>query len=159
MATRELNVRTGAPGDIDAVDALMAAAFDPRYGEAWTRGQCLGVLSMPGVLLLLAEVDEEPAGFALTRRVADEAELLLLAVAPPHRRGGVGGALLRAAMVAASAEGAAKLHLEVRAGNPAVALYAAHGFAKVGERRNYYRGVGGELNDAHSYAAPLHPPY
>ena len=25
--------------DLDEVDALMVAAFDPEYGEAWTRGQ------------------------------------------------------------------------------------------------------------------------
>ena len=53
----------------------MTAAFDPRYGEAWTRNQCLGVLAMPGVRLTLALVDDRPAGFAMVRSVMDEAEL------------------------------------------------------------------------------------
>jgi ribosomal-protein-alanine N-acetyltransferase len=159
VATRALTLRVAGARDIAAVDALMSDAFDPRYGEAWTRGQCLGVLALPGVALLMAEVDDEPAGFAMTRRVLDEAELLLLAVSPAHREHGVGGALLRAAAAEAAAGGCAKLHLEVRNGNPATRLYLRHGFAKVGERRGYYRGVDGLLHDAHSYSLVLPPSY
>ena len=96
MATHAVTLRNADARDIGVVDRLMADAFDPRYGEAWTRNQCLGVLAMPGVRLTLAEVDDEPAGFALVRRVLDEEELLLLAVARDHRRQGVGRALLRA---------------------------------------------------------------
>lgn len=155
MATRALTLRTAGARDIGAVDALMGDAFDPAYGEAWTRNQCLGVLALPGVSLLLAEMDDEPAGFALTRRIADESELLLLAVAPAHRGRGVGGALLRAAIAEARGAGCGALHLEVRSGNPAARLYADHGFAKVGERRGYYRGVGGDLHDAHTYSLTL----
>ena len=82
MANRQILLRTGDARDVAIVDALMAAAFDPRYGEAWTRNQCLGVLAMPGVRLTLASIDDRPAGFAMVRSVADEAELLLLAVDP-----------------------------------------------------------------------------
>ena len=152
MATRTLLLRAGSPRDIDTVEGLMAQAFDARYGEAWTRGQCLGVLAMPGVRLLLATLDDEPAGFAMTRTVLDEVELLLLATLPAQRRRGVGGALLRAALAEAAGEGARVMHLEVRAGNTAADLYRAHGFAKVGERRGYYRGRTGHLHDAHTYS-------
>ena len=155
MATRSVTLRHGDARDIAAVEALVDAAFDPRYGEAWTRSQCLGVLAMPGVRLTLALVDEAPAGFALVRSVADEAELLLIAVAPSFRRRGVGTALIRAVIGEAEATGIADLHLEVRAGNEAVALYRAHGFAKVGERRAYYRGNTGQAFDAHTYRKPL----
>lgn len=155
MATRALLLRAGLPRDIDTVDALMAQAFDPRFGEAWTRGQCLGVLAMPGVRLLLAYFDDEPAGFAMTRSVLDEIELLLLATVPAHRRRGVGATLLRAVVAAARSEGIARMHLEVRAGNGAVGLYLAQGFAKLGERRGYYRGRLGQLHDAHTYGRTL----
>jgi ribosomal-protein-alanine N-acetyltransferase len=157
MATRSIVVRPGTPRDIATVDALMTAAFDPRYGEAWTRGQCLGVLSMPGVRLTIAEVDDQPAGFALVRTVLDEAELLLLAVAPSYRRAGIGTALMRGVVAAAEEAGVAAIHLEVRAGNEAIRLYAAHGFTQVGERRGYYRGRSGQLHDAHSYRRALKP--
>ena len=155
MATRTLLLRAGSPRDIDLVDTLMAGAFDSRFGEAWTRSQCLGVLAMPGVRLLLAWLDDEPAGFALTRAVADEIELLLLATTPAQRRRGVGATLLRALIAEAQSEGLAKMHLEVRAGNDAVQLYLAHGFARVGERRGYYRGRAGQLFDAHTYSRAL----
>jgi [ribosomal protein S18]-alanine N-acetyltransferase len=148
MATHQILLRTGDPRDVATVDALMTAAFDPRYGEAWTRNQCLGVLAMPGVRLTLALVDDRPAGFAMVRSVMDEAELLLLAVDPAFRRRGIGTALLRAVIAEAQMTGIADLHLEVRANNPAVALYTEQGFAKVG---GYYRGRGGEAFDAHTY--------
>ena len=157
MATQAetLTLRTGGARDIGQVDQLMRDAFDPAYGEAWTRNQCMGVLAMPGVMLTVAELDDEPAGFALTRRIADEAELLLLAVAPVVRRRGVGGALLRAVIAEVRGQGCAKLHLEVRAGNEAVRLYADHGFEQVGVRRGYYKGGSGALHDAHSYSLLL----
>lgn len=155
MATRTILLRQGGARDVAGVDALMGASFDPRYGEAWTRNQTMGVLAMPGVRLTLAELDEVPVGFTLVRLVLDEAELLLLAVAPPARRHGVGAALLRGVLADCAGSDVAKLHLEVRAGNDAVRLYARHGFAKVGERRNYYRGNAGQAFDAHSYARPI----
>jgi ribosomal-protein-alanine N-acetyltransferase len=155
MATRILSLRHGDARDAAIVDALMTAAFDPRYGEAWTRSQCLGVLAMPGVVLTLASYDDEPAGFAMVRAVADEAELLLLAVAPNHRHRGVGGTLLRSVVAEAQGRGVVTMHLEVRANNDAVRLYTANGFAKVGERRGYYRGADGRHHDAHTYSRPL----
>ena len=133
----------------------MGEAFDPRFGEAWTRSQCLGILGMPGVWLTLARVDAAIVGFALARAILDEAELLLLATAPKHRRRGIGAALLRGVVESARGRDVTRLHLEVRAGNDAVALYAAHGFAKVGERRGYYRGRTGQAFDAHSYGLSL----
>ncbi len=155
MATRTVQLRAADARDIDAVDRVMAAAFDPRFGEAWTRSQSLGVLAMPGVRLTLALVDDAPAGFALVRAIMDEAELLLLAVDPAHRRTGIGSALLRAVEADCTARDVRKLHLEVRSGNTAVRLYARHGFAQIGERRGYYRGREGKLHDAHTYAKAL----
>lgn len=150
-----VGLRSGGSADLPLMAALMNDAFDPVYGEAWTPGQCLGVLSLPGVWLTLAERRNDVAGFALSRRVADEAELLLLATAQRHRRRGVGGALLRGVLAEARQYGVRSLHLEVRSGNPAVQLYRQAGFAKVGERRNYYRGNTGQVFDAHSYSIDL----
>ncbi len=146
---------TGNAGDIAVVETAMAEAFDPRFGEAWTRSQCLGIMAMPGVWLTLARIGGEVAGFALTRAILDEAELLLIAVRPAFRRRGVGAALLRGVIADARGRNVKRLHLEVRAGNPAVALYVAQGFAQVGARRDYYRGHGGQSFDAHSYAMDL----
>lgn len=151
----EIALADGTAADVGAVDRVMQAAFDPRFGEAWTPAQCLGMLSLPGVWLTLARCDDALVGFALTRAVADDAELLLIAVLPDQRGRGVGRALLRRAIDDAASRGAARLCLEMRAGNDATRLYASEGFAKCGERRAYYAGRHGERFDAHTYARPI----
>jgi [ribosomal protein S18]-alanine N-acetyltransferase len=145
-------LRAGTPADLQCVAALMAAAFDPRFGEAWTPAQCMGVLSLPGIWLTLAEADGDACGFAMVRSAADEAELLLLAVDPRARRRGVGSTLLAATIAQSAARNVRRLHLEVRAGNDAVHLYQKLGFQKVGVRRAYYRGADGHVFDAHSFS-------
>lgn len=150
-----IELRSGSVADLALVDQLMQGAFDPRFGEAWTRNQCLGILAMPGVWLTIATLDGEPAGFALSRIVADEAELLLLATVPAMRRRGVAAALLRSVITDAISSGAVTLHLEVREGNDAIKLYRGTGFVKVGQRRNYYRGTTGQAFDAFTYSRKL----
>ncbi|NIJ19988.1 ribosomal-protein-alanine N-acetyltransferase [Sphingomonas naasensis] len=148
-------LREGGTQDLGEVNRIMQDSFDPRFGEAWTSAQCLGMLALPGVWLVVASLDGEDAGFALARAIGDEAELLLLATRPDARRRGIAGALLRAIVAEARARGVVQLHLEVRAGNDAVRLYRREGFEKVGERRNYYRGKMGQAFDAHTYARKL----
>lgn len=138
----------GSLYDVDAVMSVMQDSFDPAFGEAWTAPQCAGLLPMPGVWLTIAEADGEPAGFALSRIVADEAELLLLAVKHDRQRGGIGKLLLDCFIDKASKKGARTLHLEVRDGNQAVKLYECFGFKEAGRRPKYYTGRDGEMFDA-----------
>ena len=146
----------GESADLDAVMEVMASAFDPGFGEGWTRSQCAGILPLSGVMLMLAQ-DELGAvhGFSLLRTVADEAELLLLAVAPSARRRGVGAALLDHFIDHGRAAGLRRLHLEVRDGNPAVAMYQAFGFRAEGRRAKYYSGQDGSQHDALTMAREL----
>lgn len=152
MSTRavpapDVTLVAGGAGDLGCVIEVMDSAFDERFGESWTRSQCAGILPMPGVRLMLARYDGQVAGFSLYRTVSDEAELLLLAVAPEFRRQGVGGRLLDHFLDAARAAGASRVHLEVREGNPAVAMYRRAGFSVAGKRVKYYRGrFGGEFD-------------
>ena len=143
-----VRLRPGNVGDLDDVMRIMNGAFRPCFGEAWTRSQCAGIMPMHGVTLTIAEAGRVPVGFSLVRAVADEAELLLLAVDPAEQRRGIGQALLDEFVAGALAAGAHRLHLEVRDGNPAVELYRASGFSAAGRRRNYYRGPDGETYDA-----------
>ncbi|MBS0504117.1 MAG: GNAT family N-acetyltransferase [Proteobacteria bacterium] len=143
---------TIAPGgiaDLSDVMVAMGDAFDPEYGEAWTEAQCAGILGLPGSWLLIARTGAaEPAGFALCRSVADEAELLLIAVRKRFRRHGIARTLLREAMSQALDQDIRSFHLEVRQGNPAIALYQGSGFEQVGTRSDYYRGRSGKVFDA-----------
>jgi ribosomal-protein-alanine N-acetyltransferase len=145
----------GQPSDLRAVNAIMGEAFDPRFGEAWTPSQCMGMLALPGVWFTLACIDGRPVGFALARTVLNEGELLLLAILPAMRRRGIGGTLLRSVIADARDRGAEMLHLEVRANNDAVQLYRNAGFSKIGERRDYYRGHDGKVFDAHTFSKTI----
>lgn len=150
-----IELRNGTAADLAVVDGIMRRAFDPRYGEAWTRAQCLGIMAMPGVWLTLANIDGTSVGFAITRATSDEAELLLLATDPRVRRNGVGGALLRSVLNEARDRAIKQLFLEVRADNEAIGLYRSLGFTKVGERRGYYRGQNGQLFDAYTFRCQI----
>jgi ribosomal-protein-alanine N-acetyltransferase len=144
----KVQLRRGSVDDLGEVMRIMGGAFQPCFGEAWTRSQCAGILPMTGVRLTMAEDSGDTVGFSLMRCVADEAELLLIAVDPARQNCGVGQSLLDEFIVSARATGAVRLHLEVRDGNPAVRMYRAAGFAPAGRRRNYYHGPGGTTHDA-----------
>ncbi|MCY7398446.1 MAG: GNAT family N-acetyltransferase [Sphingomonas bacterium] len=149
-------IRDWCSADMDAVMEIMGAAFEPTYGEAWTRSQCAGILPMAGVSLRLAKRDDGAiAGFALLRAIADEAELLLIAVDPDAQKIGIGAALVDDFVALATARGARRLHLEVREGNNAIVLYERAGFTLVGRRRDYYRGLDGHKRDALTLALAL----
>jgi ribosomal-protein-alanine N-acetyltransferase len=78
-------------------------------------------------------------GFLVMRRIADEMEILNLAVASPSRRKGIGSLLLREALSWARQNWIANVHLEVRASNHAARqFYEAHGFRATGLRPGYY---------------------
>jgi len=82
------------------------------------------------------------------RTVADDAELLLLAVRPEIQGRGVGRDLLGHFIEHSKDNGATRIHLEVREGNPAARVYRAAGFVEANRRRNYYRGREGRQYDA-----------
>lgn len=149
-------ISRGERGDLDDVMTVMTTAFDARFGEGWTRSQCAGILPMPGVVLVVARgAAGQPLGFALWRTISGDSELLLLAVAPEHRRRGVGQRLLSEFIEQARRQGVARVHLEVRDGNPAIAMYQSAGFSRVGHRPLYYRGLDGEQFDALTFARDL----
>lgn len=152
-----LSISRGEPGDVVAVMPVMHAAFDHRFGEAWTAGQCIGVLALPQSALLIAEKGDRVVGFSLSRTVLDETELLMIAVDPDARNQGIGRALIEATMDHARSLGAKTLFLEVRDGNPAIALYKSVAFIQVGHRSRYYRGIDGEYFDALTLSRKINP--
>jgi ribosomal-protein-alanine N-acetyltransferase len=140
-----------APADFRCVEDIMPvmdAAFDPAFGEAWNSGQCLGMLSITGSELLVARRESAIVGFALSRTVFEESELLLIATHPDAQRSGVGYSLATAVIHQSAKKGAQMVFLEVREGNPALALYLRVGFLQVGQRENYYRGKSGDYFNA-----------
>jgi ribosomal-protein-alanine N-acetyltransferase len=148
--------------DLDRIMAVMDAAFDPAWGEAWTRRQVADSLSFVHTHYRLIDAagnspeDGVPAaGFTLTRSAPGEEELLLVAVVPAARGRGLGRALLEHAARDASRRGAQTLFLEMRSNNPARDLYISFGFQPIGSRRDYYRLPDGQKLDAITFARDL----
>ncbi|CAM2843779.1 GNAT family N-acetyltransferase [Methylobacterium mesophilicum] len=95
-------------------------------------------------------------GFVLSRRAADEAEILTVVLSPTLRGGGHSRRLLRDHLSSLAHSGVARVHLEVDEGNvPALKLYARHGFRKVGERTGYYLKADGSRATALTMSADL----
>ncbi|MBV9750076.1 MAG: GNAT family N-acetyltransferase [Acetobacteraceae bacterium] len=112
---------------------LHAAAFPPI--DRWSATAFATQLALPGVFGLI----DERGGLALARVIADEAELLTIAVHPAARRQGIGRTLLTAVLSEAARRGAVTVFLEVAESNaPAHALYASLAFTPVGRRKGYY---------------------
>jgi len=89
---------------------------------------------------LLAFQETQIDGFICGRLVADEAEILNLAVRPDRRRQGIGQALVQAFLRVVKAQAGTTVHLEVRESNlGAIAFYAHAGFRVTGKRPGYYQ--------------------
>ena len=129
------------PGELaQALAGLHAEAFD----APWSASAFADLLAQAGVRL-----EGEADGFILIRAVADEAEILTLAVRRTARRKGLGARLVRAASAGAAAAGATRMFLEVAEDNgPARALYGALGFEPAGRRPRYYARPDGRAVDA-----------
>jgi len=140
----------------------MSTAFDPFFGEAWTRAQVESALLQSTCAYWLitpngtvAGDGDAVAGFALVRRILDEAELLLFAVDPAWRRRGLGALLLAQVQADLHRDGVAQMLLEMRRGNQAESLYRANGFAPIGMRPQYYRATNGDRIDAITFSCIL----
>ncbi|MBI1244672.1 MAG: GNAT family N-acetyltransferase [Alphaproteobacteria bacterium] len=131
---------------------LLSALHKATFDDGWSSDAMREVLRSSGAFALLAADGEEPAGFAIGRRAADEAELLSIGVLPAYRRFGVGRALVVA--LAACVPRARAMFLEVGEDNPAArALYSSLGFVIVGRRPDYYRRTDGQFVPALTMSA------
>lgn len=122
------------PAHADVLAMLHATSFP----TPWSAAEFAALLGQPGVAAWISSRDA-PQGFIMVRAVADEAEILTLAVAPAARRRGIAAKLLAASCDALQAGGGTRMFLEVAADNIAAStLYAAHGFEPCGRRPDYY---------------------
>jgi [ribosomal protein S18]-alanine N-acetyltransferase len=122
--------------DLPAVLAIEEASFP----SPWSHAAFLHELNNPHSCLTVAEQDGTVIGYLCCWYVADEIQILDVAVHPEHRRKGVGERLLHHALTTGRMRDASSANLEVRRSNvAAIALYEKFGFREVAIRRGYYR--------------------
>ena len=134
-----MTIRPATAADVPAIAALEATAF-PK--DAWPAGYLADAIAgaLLGTGVLVAELDGDVVGHAITSVVFEIAELQRIAVAVEHRRRGIAGLLLAAVRDQAATQGAPALLLEVRETNAgALAFYERAGFAEIDRRPRYYR--------------------
>lgn len=114
------------------------------FADGWSAEAFLSLLNGHGVKGILASQGGRDLGFALTRSVAREAEMLTFCVSPARRRQGLGLLLLSRTVEGLAREGAEALYLEVAESNLAArSLYGRSGFTASGRRPGYYASANG----------------
>lgn len=131
-----MRIRDAVPQDVPEIARLERECFTTPWTEEIIRSQ----LSGEGKLMLAAEEDGRFAGYMGLQYVLDEGYISNVCTAPEFRRRGVASALIDETVTRAAALGLSFLSLEVRRSNePAIRLYEARGFQKVGVRPGYYK--------------------
>lgn len=120
--------------------ARIAAIHAQGFHHGWGVAEIESMLADDAVLGLGVGRGRALEGFVLSRRAADEAEILTVAVATGARRSGLGVTVLLAHLAQLAGRGVRRLFLEVDEANIAArALYRSLGFVEVGRRDAYYR--------------------
>ena len=152
-----MTIRPAVAADLDAMLALARACFGL---SAWTRDHFLPRVGItPERDAFVADLPAQAcAGYIVLEYGLDDAELQSLAVREECRCRGIGDALLAAGVAATLRQGAARILLEVRAGNAAAQrFYLQRGFAECGRRPHYYHHPDEEAVLMRRLLAPAHP--
>jgi [ribosomal protein S18]-alanine N-acetyltransferase len=123
--------------DLPSVVAILAEVPE---ASRWSIRAAEEIWRQGSVIALVGERAGQVTGFVFGRRVADEGEILNLAVRTGYRRRREGRNLVGALLEEFVAQGVRRVFLEVRESNlGARAFYEYLGFRKVGRREAYYR--------------------
>ena len=135
------------PGRADQLNSVLAVELR-AYAHPWSRGNFIDALNS-GHQAQLLMADDVLLGYFIAMKGVDEVHLLNITIAPEHQGQGWAWVCLDALALWARGQAAQWLWLEVRVSNVrAVKVYAAHGYKRVGQRKDYYPAAGGQREDA-----------
>jgi len=123
--------------DLPDLSTIESASF----AHPWSEAVFLSELSkFPPSIYVVRRGPEDPVmGYICFWPVADEIQMLNLAVHPNYRRQGIGRTLMTFLLNQIRGKKALKVFLEVRPSNqPAIALYRSLGFKTLYRRPGYY---------------------
>ena len=137
-----MRIRLMTAEDVPAVAAIEKACFS----EPWSEQGFMDGMNAPAVFLnnsgivLVAEDEEQIAGYIGMYVSEPEGEITNVAVAQSARDRGMGASLVAAMQQWALEHGVERIVLEVRVSNaPAIHVYEKKGFVTIGVRKNFYR--------------------
>ena len=137
VIAKEIAIRPAGLADVLSVGLIERQSFSDPWGS---REFTTALESPQTIFLVAADSLGIVCGYAIAIAVADEAEILNLAVQPERRGERIGSRLLDAALAELGSRGATNVYLEVRESNEtARRLYESRGFDEVSRRRRYYR--------------------
>ena len=138
-------------------DAAAVTALEQRcFAHAWSENELLAAMEQDTFSVFALKQDGVLVAYAAVYHTADELEILNIAVEPERRGRGLGGRLLGLVLREAAKMGIVRSVLEVRPSNaPAIALYTAHGYVRIGRRKGYYTDTN---EDALVYALDIPEP-
>lgn len=153
--TQKLNVSSLQAGELTDIADIHKASFN----KAWDEDELNSTIQNKGVHCLTVHDTSKPKhmalGFLIYRITAGEAEIITIASYPNHRRKGIARTLMDEMVRVCLTERTNEIFLEVDEQNkPALTLYKAVGFKKVGERKGYYKKTGNE-SGANQSSTPL----
>jgi len=127
-----------------AAAKLLAEIHEESFDTQWNEKAFRELLNFPGTNAILISSQNNPTGFVLFRKAADEAEILTICTRPANRQRGHAKSLMQHMEVLLKKDGVKSLFIEVAISNLAgLALYRSCGFKQAGVRKNYYeRGDG-----------------
>jgi len=136
-ASKLARIRAFRPEDISELVSITEESFQ---AASWSRESYEELCKSEGFLAFVSERAGSVSGFVVGRQVADEGEILNVAVRRENRRKGKGQALLSAVLEQLHRRGVRRVYLEVRESNETgISFYQEQGFAKTGRRPGYYR--------------------
>ena len=110
------------------------------FSDPWSEQTFSMIADTENCLFLVLKENKRVIGYTLVSSVADEAEVLNVAIHKDFRRRGLARRLLEEAFATVDNAGVKKVYLEVRESNCAArSLYRSLGFESCAIRRSYYR--------------------
>ena len=141
----KISFSTAGPAAAKLLAEIHGESFDTKWSEA-AFGE---MLTSPGTSAILLSSQNNPTGFVLLRKAADEAEILTICTRPAVRQKGHAKSLVQHMEVLLKNDGVKSLFIEVAISNLAgLALYRSCGFTQAGVRKNYYERGDGTREDA-----------
>jgi len=134
------NIQKMISQDLDEVLAIEASASS----TPWSKKMFSEEMQNPGSCCFVIKIEIESKqpiiGFICFRNMAEESELLNIAVHPHYRRLGIGRKLMQFYIDFSSQRGVKTFYLETNSSNePAIHLYQRFSYQSFGMRKKFYQ--------------------